>query len=204
MAVINLKTRTIQIKIVYYGPALSGKSLSLKSIGKGGDKSRVLSQLVSLKTREDHSVFFDFLTLVLPRINGFDLHVRLYSVPGHDLYNETRKLILRGVDGVVFVADASAMRKSNILSLKNLGTNLREHKKDIARIPLVFQFNKYDLAANGALLLPPATLWSDLNRPLRRPCFVTSALRGRGVVAALKKIVVMTLDAVQKKYDEVR
>ncbi len=203
MAVINLKTRSIQIKIVYYGPALSGKTANLRSISDrcGG---RVQSQLVGLKTSEDHSVFFDFLTLTLPGINGFELQVRLYTVPGHDRYNETRKLILKGADGVVFVADASAMRKSNILSLKNLGTNLLDHKKNIARIPLVFQFNKYDLANKGTLLLPPATLWSDLNRPYRRPWFVASASKGPGVVATLKKIVVMTVDAVQKKYGEVR
>ena len=203
MAVINLKTRVIQIKIVYYGPARSGKTASLRLIADRC-RERDRSRWVDLKTGEDHSVFFEFLTLTLPGVNGFDLHVRLYTVPGQDRFNETRKLVLKGADGIVFVADASAMRKNNILSMKNLGTNLLWHGKDIARVPLVFQFNKYDLADEGMLLLPPATLWSDLNRAYRRPCFVSSASKGRGVTTALKKIVVLTAHAVQKKFGEVR
>jgi signal recognition particle receptor subunit beta len=151
----------------------------------------------------DPTIFLDFLPITITGIDGFALKVRIYTVPGDELYNETRKTILRGVDGIVFVADASAMRKANILSLKNLQSNLLTYRKNLVRIPLVFQFNKYDLEEQGALLLPPTTLLNDLNSPYRKPYFVASALKGRNVVATLKKIITLTMDTLEKRYREV-
>lgn len=202
MAFINLRTREIQIKIVYYGPAHSGKTTNLRYIYTTY-RDALPSQLLTVNAGGDHTVFLDFLPITLTGIDGFTLRVRIYTVPGHELYDETRKTVLRGVDGIVFVADASAMRKANILSLKNLQSNLLIYRKDLAQIPLVFQFNKYDLEEQGALLLPRTTLLNDLNSPYRKPYFVASALKGKNVVATLKKIIIVTMDAVGKRYREV-
>jgi GTPase SAR1 family protein len=202
MAFINLRTREIQIKIVYYGPAGSGKTSSLRYIYTTY-KDSLPSKLLTVNAGGDPTVFLDFLPIIITDIAGFSLKVRVYTVPGHDLYDETRKTILKGVDGIVFVADASAMRKTNILSLKNLQSNLLMHRKDLARLPLVFQFNKYDLEEQGALLLPPATLHNDLNRQYGKPYFVASALKGRNVVATLKTIITTTVDAAVERYREV-
>lgn len=202
MAFINLRTREIQIKIVYCGPAQSGKTANLRYLYHK-HKNSLPSKLLTVTAGGDRTIFFDFLPFTLSAINGFDLKVRLYTVPGHDLYEETRKTILKGVDGIVFVADASAMRKANILALKDLQSNLAFHGKSLARIPLVFQFNKYDLAEQGVLHLPHTTLLNDLNSSYRKPYFVASALKGKNVVATLKKIITMTVDAVETRYREV-
>jgi len=202
MAFINLRTLEIQIKIVYYGPAQSGKTANLRYI-YATYRDALPSKLLTVSAGGDHTVFLDFLPIAVTGIDGFTLKVRIYTVPGHELYDETRKTLLRGVDGIVFVADASAMRKANILSLKNLQSNLLMYRKDLAQIPLVFQFNKYDLEEQGALLLPRTTLLNDLNSLYRKPYFMASALKGRNVVATLKKIITMTMDAVEKRYREV-
>jgi signal recognition particle receptor subunit beta len=202
MALINLRTREIQIKIVYCGPARSGKTANLSYLYHTHPNA-FPSKLLTVTAGGDRTVFFDFLQFTLSAINEFDLKVRLYTVPGHDRYEETRKTILKGVDGIVFVADASAMRKANILSLKDLQSSLAAHGKSLARIPLVFQFNKYDLAEQGALLLPHTTLLNDLNSSYRKPYFAASALKGKNVVATLKKIITMSADAVEKRYREV-
>jgi GTPase SAR1 family protein len=202
MAFINLRTHEIQIKIVYYGPAKSGKTANLRYI-YSTYREALPSKLLTVNAGGDPTIFLDFLPITLTDIDGFSLKVRVYTVPGHDLYDETRRTILRGVDGVVFVADASAMRKTNFLSLKNLESNLLMYHKDLARIPMVFQFNKYDLEEQGALLLPPKTLFNDLNRQYRKPYFVASALKGGNVAATLKSIITVTVDAVAKRYREV-
>lgn len=202
MAFINLRTREIQIKIVYCGPAHSGKTANLRYLYHTRP-SAFPSKLLTVTAGGNRTVFFDFLPFTLYAVNGFDLKVRLYTVPGRDLYEETRKTILKGVDGIVFVADASAMRKTNILALKNLQSNLSAHGKSLARLPLVFQFNKYDLAEQGALLLPHTTLLSDLNSSYRKPYFAASAQKGKNVAATLKKIITMSVAAVEKRYREV-
>jgi len=202
MAFINLRAREIQIKVVYYGPAGSGKTANLRRIDSL-HRNGVQSRLLTVTAGGERTVFLDFMALTIPRVNGFDLKVRIYTVPGHETYAETRRTILKGADGIVFVADPSAMRKTNIMSLLDLRSNLRANGKDLARIPLVFQFNKADLAEKGKLLLPATTLLADLNCEYRRPYFVASALKGRNVVATLKKIITSTMDAVEKRYHEV-
>jgi GTPase SAR1 family protein len=202
MAFVNLKTREIQIKIVYCGPAGSGKTASLAFVHRTYRKL-VRSQFLAISSHDDRTVFFDFLTFKLPGVTGFDIQVHLYTVPGHDQYDETRKTVLKGADGIVFVADLAAMRKSNVMALKNLQSLLSAHGKDFARLPLVFQFNKYDLADRGQTVLSHETLLNDLNSHLRRPYFLASAASGKNVVAVLKKVVIMTIDAVQKRLREV-
>ena len=202
MAFINLRAREIQIKIVYYGPAQSGKTANLRRIDSLYRDS-LPSRLLTVAAGGERTVFLDFMAFTVPRVNGFDVKVRIYTVPGHERYHETRRTVLKGVDGVVFVADLSAMRKTNLMSLIELRSNLRAHGKDLARIPLVFQFNKCDLAESGTLLLPATTLLADLNCEYRRPYFVASARKGRNVVPTLKKIITSTMDAVEKRYREV-
>lgn len=202
MAFINLRSREIQIKIVYFGPARSGKTANLVAF-QSAYADRLPNALLSVNAQGDRTIFFDFLAFTLRDVQGFTLKVRLYTVPGGEPFDEVRRTVLQGVDGIVFVADLSAMRKTNILALKNLEGHLRALRKDILKIPLVFQFNKCDLGESGAPVLPPATLLNDLNAQLRRPFFLASAVRGRNVAATLKKIVTLTLDAVETRYREV-
>ena len=202
MAFINLRAREIQIKIVYYGPAHSGKTANLRRI-YALYRNRLQSRLLTVAAGDERTILLDFMTFTVPRINGFDLKVRIYTVPGHEPCTEIRKTVLKGADGIVFVADLSAMRKTNIMSLIDLRSNLRALGKDLARIPLVFQLNKCDLGERGMLLLPVATLLSDLNGEYRRPYFVASAARGKNVVSTLKKIITTTMDTVEKRYHEV-
>jgi len=202
MAFINLRAREIQIKIVYCGPAQSGKTANLRRIyALYGDSLQ--SKLLTVAAGGERTVFCDFMAFTLPQVNGFDLKVRIYSVPGHERYGEVRRNILKGTDGIVFVADLSAMRKTNMLSMIELRSHLRTHGKDLARIPLVFQFNKSDLADRGTLLLPVATVLGDLNRECRRPHFVASVATGMNIAATLKQIITATIEAVEQRYNEV-
>lgn len=197
MAFVNLKNKEIQAKIVYYGPGRGGKTTNLEYIYKAfGD--RIGSKMVAIKTQGDRTLFFDFLPFDIGRIHGYKVKVQLYTVPGQIKYNATRRLVLNGVDGVVFVADVLVgQRKSNIFSLKNLYENLRHYRKDIFSIPLVFQFNKMDLLQKGVPILPTEILENDLNRQLKRPSFAASALIGNNVAATLKKIISMTAASIK-------
>lgn len=202
MAFINLRAREIQLKIVYCGPAQSGKTANLRRV-YSLCRDSLQSRLLTVAAGGERTLFCDFMAFTVPGVGGFDLKVRIYTVPGHELYSEVRKTILKGTDGIVFVADLSAMRKTNVLSLIELRSNLRSLGKDLARIPLVFQLNKADLAERGSLLLPPATLLADLNGDYRRPHFLASAATGRNVAATLKKIITLTMDAIVTRYHEV-
>ena len=154
MAFININKKEIQAKIVYYGPGRGGKTTNLEYI-HNKFKDRVKTEMITIKTKGDRTLFFDFLPLNVGTINGYSFKFQLYTVPGQVMYNETRKLVLRGVDGVVFVADSLSMRKDkNINSLKNLKENLITYNKDIFKIPLVMQFNKRDLQKDGIPLIP--------------------------------------------------
>ena len=192
MAFVNLKNKEIQAKIVYYGPGRGGKTTNIEYIYKNfGD--RIASKIVTIKTHGDRTLFFDFFPFNIGRINGYQVKVQLYTVPGQIKYDATRRLVLNGVDGVVFVADALlAQRRRNIFSLKNLQENLKHYQKNIFKIPIVFQYNKMDLLHKGVPILPAETLEADLNQRLKKPSFTASALVGTNVVATLKKIISMT------------
>ena len=198
MAFVNLKNKEIQVKIVYYGPGRGGKTTNLEYIYQKFH-SRINTEMVTVKTHGDRTLFFDFLPFDIGVINGYDVKIQLYTVPGQVKYNATRRLVLRGVDGIVFVADAMMVRREkNILSLKNLQENLTDYKKSLFKIPCVFQYNKMDLQEQGIPLLPVETLEKDLNSQLRRPSFAASALSGTNVVATLKKIISMTVASIKK------
>lgn len=199
MAAINLRDKEVQVKIVYYGPGRGGKTTNLEYIFSKL-KHRTSSDMVVLKTHGDRTLYFDFLPFDLGKVRGFDVKVQLYTVPGQTKYDATRKVVLRGVDGVVFVADSLvARRRSNMLSLKNLQKNLGIYKLNIFKIPLVLQYNKRDMARQGVPVLPFEILQKDLNSQLMVPSFEASALRGENVVATLKKIMLMTMDSLQKE-----
>ena len=201
MAFVNLKKKEIQMKIVYYGPGRGGKTTNLKYIyDTFGD--RINSKMLTIKTQGDRTLFFDFFPFDLGRINGYKIKVQLYTVPGQIKYNATRRLVLNGVDGVVFVADSTRVRRqSNFYSLKNLYQNLKLYRKDIFKIPFVFQYNKMDLIAKGVQLIGADTLEKDLNRQLMKPSFAASALDGTNVAATLKKIISMTVASVKTNFN---
>ncbi len=192
MAYVNIRNKEIQLKIVYYGPGQGGKTTNLLYINKNFSE-KIKSRMVNIDTYGDRTIFFDFFPFDLSQINGFDFKILLYTVPGQTKYDATRKLVLNGVDGIVFVADMSAsMRRKNILSLNNLYENLMTYNKNIFKIPLVFQFNKVDLSQKGYPILTPERLTDDLNRQLKRPWIIASALTGQNVAATLKTVITMT------------
>lgn len=199
MAVFNPKDRVIECKIVYYGPGRSGKTTNLEYIFKAG-KKYTNSELVSINTKGDRTLFFDFLPLGLGKIRGCDVKVQLYTVPGQAKYNSTRKLVLKNVDGVVFVADSLEIRrKENFLSLKDLQQNLVEKNMNIFKIPLVIQYNKRDLGEQGIPIMPIKDMERDLNSKLKAPSFGANALKGKGVGETLKKCLILTLRHLQKE-----
>jgi signal recognition particle receptor subunit beta len=184
MAVIVVAAREIHIKIVYFGPGLSGKTTNLAWIYDHLPMAE-RSGLVSIDTEQERTLFFDFLPLDASRVGDFRLRIHLYSVPGQDRFGATRSTILRGVDGIVFVADAQRDRVTdNQQSLQELKNLVARQGRSLSDIPLVLQYNKSDLTT--ALTRPQ--LDAHLN-PLGLPSFVASAVRGEGVVGALQAIV---------------
>jgi signal recognition particle receptor subunit beta len=171
--------------MVYYGPGRSGKTTNLQYIfGQVPDARR--GRMVSLATETERTLFFDFLPLELGSISGFTTRFHLYTVPGQVYYNSTRKLVLQGADGVIFVADSQARQlDENIASLQNLQANLIELEEDARSLPLVFQYNKQDLP--GDLILTPSELDDALNF-WGVPSFASDALRGVGVFETLKAV----------------
>ncbi len=199
MSFINSRTREIQVKIVYYGPGRGGKTTNLEYVYRKFNH-RIKTEMVSIKTQGDRTLFFDFLPFDLGTIKGYGVRVQLYTVPGQVKYNATRKLVLKGVDGIVFVADSmQAMREANLVSLKNLYQNLANYNQSIFKVPLVLQYNKRDLAEQGIPLLSVETLEKDLNSKLRVPSFKASALVGINVVPTMKKIITMTMASVVRE-----
>lgn len=193
MAFVNLKKKEVQAKIVYYGPGRGGKTSNLQYIHKTL-QSRIQAELVAIKTHGDRTLFFDFLPFDVGKIKNYNVRIQLYTVPGQVKYNATRKLVLRGVDGIVFVADSMALRREkNILSLKNAQENLAIYKKSIFKIPLVLQYNKRDLANQGIPTMSIQQLEKDLNSRLKVPFFESTALSGTNVIATLKKIIALTM-----------
>ena len=195
MPVVQYASREILCKIVYYGAARSGKTTNLQWVHRSlPDGQR--SEMVSLATENDRTLFFDFLPLDLGEISGFRARLQLYTVPGQVYYNATRRLVLRGADGVVFVADSSPMRRrENMESFRNLQENLLENDLDIRDLPLVLQYNKQDLP--GAR--PVDEMDAELNfREV--PAHGASAIQGRGVVATLRSASEMVLKSVSGRY----
>ena len=190
MSLVNFTTREITCKIVYYGPGRSGKTTNLHYIYGRVPESR-RGRMVSLATQTDRTLFFDFLPIDLGQISGFTTRFQLYTVPGQVYYNATRRLVLQGADGVVFVADSQARQlDENLESLQNLQANLLDHSIDIRVMPLALQYNKQDLPRE--LILQPAELDDALNfRAV--PSFPADALHGNGVFETLKSITELVL-----------
>ncbi len=200
MAIFNLKKREIECKIVYYGPGRCGKTTNLEYIFKTF-KKQVSGEMVSINTEGDRTLFFDFLPMGLGKIKGCDVRVQLYTVPGQVQYQSTRKLVLKGVDGIVFVADSLEVRREkNLLSLKDLQENLRDYEMNIFKMPLVMQYNKRDLAQQGIPLMTVEKMERDLNRQLKVPAFQASAVTGQGVGVSLKECLMLTLQSLQKQF----
>ncbi len=199
MAILNLKNREIECKIVYYGPGRCGKTTNLEYIHRAF-KKQITGEMVSVNTEGDRTLYFDFLPMGLGQIKGCDVRVQLYTVPGQVQYRSTRKLVLMGVDAVVFVADSLVVRREkNMLSLKDLQDNLKEYNLSVFKIPLVMQYNKRDLAEQGMPLMTIEQMDHDLNRQLKAPSFEASALSGKGVGATLKECLKLTLKSLQKQ-----
>ncbi len=181
MSLINYSSREINCKIVYYGPGLCGKTTNLQHIySRVPQETR--GKMISLATEMDRTLFFDFLPLELGQIRGFRTRFHLYTVPGQVYYNASRKLILKGTDGIVFVADSQIERyEANIESLMNMHDNLAEHGLSVEKIPIIMQYNKRDLPRVVAV----ADLEKELN-PKGHPYFESVAFRGAGVFDTLK------------------
>ncbi len=190
MSLVNFTTREITCKIVYYGPGRSGKTTNLHYIYGRVPESR-RGRMVSLATQTDRTLFFDFLPIDLGQISGFTTRFQLYTVPGQVYYNATRRLVLQGADGVVFVADSQARQlDENLESLQNLQANLLDLSIDIRTMPLSLQYNKQDLPRE--LILQPVELDDALNfRGV--PSFPADALHGNGVFETLKSITELVL-----------
>ena len=195
MASINYGAREISVKIVYYGPGLSGKTTNLQIIHRKIPPEHK-SDMVSLATETDRTLFFDFLPLDLGTIKGFSTKFQLYTVPGQVYYNATRKLVLRGVDGVVFVADSAADKiQENLESFQNLEDNLSEYHYKREEIPIILQYNKRDL--------PNALSIEELQQYVNRynlPWSEAVANKGVGVFDSLKLIGKIVIDTLNKKY----
>jgi len=190
---INYASREINCKIVYYGPGLGGKTTNLQYI-YDSTAAQAKGKLISLATETDRTLFFDFLPLDLGTVRGFKTRFHLYTVPGQVFYDASRKLILKGVDGVVFVADSQRERMdANIESLFNLELNLKQHGYDLIKVPYVLQLNKRDL--------PNVISSSDLTAELLRkeePVFEGVANRGIGVFDTLKAVAKQVLLELRK------
>lgn len=189
MSSINLATHEISCKIVYYGPGLSGKTTNLQVIHQKIPREKK-TEMVSLATEGDRTLFFDFLPLNLGDIKGFKTKFQLYTVPGQVYYNSTRKLVLRGVDGVVFVADSKKNRQAeNLESLQNLRQNLEDYGLNLNELPFVLQYNKRDLDG----IFSMEELNQQLN-PRNVPFFPATAHNGKGVISTLKAAAMLVIE----------
>ncbi len=194
MSFINYAAREINVKIVYYGPGLCGKTTNLQYIYERSNPQQK-GRLISLATETDRTLFFDFLPLDLGTVRGFKTRFHLYTVPGQVFYDASRKLILKGVDGVVFVADSQEARMdANVESLRNLEDNLRENGFELKAIPYVLQFNKRDL--------PTAVSVDEMYRLLNykgEPTYEAIAPQGMGVFETLKAVAKQVLYELRRK-----
>jgi signal recognition particle receptor subunit beta len=194
LSFLNYSTREINFKVVYYGPGLSGKTTNIKTIYEKV-KADNKGKLVSLATETERTLFFDFFPLDLGTIKGYKVKFHLYTVPGQIYYSSSRKLIMKGVDGIVFVADSQRERfEANIESLQDMMDNLKEYNIDFETLPYVLQLNKRDL--------PNITPANELIKTLRKknePVVESMALKGDGVVETLKGISKLIMIDVKRK-----
>ncbi|MGE0786849.1 MAG: ATP/GTP-binding protein [Sandaracinaceae bacterium] len=193
MSFINYLSREINCKIVYYGPGLCGKTTNLQYIyNKTNPEAK--GKMISLATETERTLFFDFLPLALGEIRGFKTRFHLYTVPGQVFYDASRKLILKGVDGVVFVADSQIARmEANLESMENLRTNLAEQGYSLDKLPYVIQYNKRDMPS----IAPTDELRQMLN-PTGTPDFEAVATTGVGVFETLKAIAKLVLTELRR------
>ncbi len=195
MSFINYSSREINCKIVYYGPGLCGKTTNLQHVYRRTNPDQK-GKLISLATETERTLFFDFLPLALGDIRGFKVRFHLYTVPGQVFYAASRKLILKGVDGVVFVADSQIARmEANIESLEDLRINLAEQGYDLDKLPYTIQYNKRDLPSAA-----PLDNMNKLLNPKNIPSFEGVAVTGAGVFETLKNIAKQVLIELKKHY----
>ncbi len=193
MPFINFATKEINCKIVYYGPGLSGKTTNIKWI-YDHIKPENKGEMITLATETERTLFFDFVPIEVSNVKGFKVRFHLYTTPGQIIYQASRKLILKGVDGVVFVADSQEERHdANLDTLDDMLENLKEYDINIEDLPLVFQYNKRDLPN----VLPVEVLRKDLNR-WNRPDFEAVATKGIGVLETFKEITRQVLKKLKK------
>ena len=191
---VNPLTREVLVKLVYYGPGLGGKTTSLQCVHRSAP-SESRGQIVSLATPVDRTLYFDFLPVRLDPVRGHHVRLQLFTVPGQVYFNATRKLVLTGADGVVFVADSQRERHdANLESVENLTENLGAQGRSLSDLPHVFQYNKRDLDN----VLSPLELQKSLN-PNGRPYFLTAASKGHGVMKALDGLVQLVLERLEKE-----
>ena len=191
MAIINQATKELQLKIVYYGPGKGGKTTNLEQVHANLGQVQEKGKLISLATSSDRTLFFDFLPIEAMAIKGFKTKFQLYTVPGQVIYNTTRQLVLRGVDGIIFVADSQYEKMAeNVESFQNLEDNLKSLKLSLADIPFVMQYNKRDLPSAA-----PVDYMEFLlnNRDVLVPSFTSVASKCEGVFEALNMITRMLL-----------
>lgn len=194
MSFINYSAREINCKIVYYGPGLCGKTTNLIYIYKKTNPDSK-GKMISLATETERTLFFDFLPLALGNIKGFKVRFHLYTVPGQVFYDASRKLILRGVDGVIFVADSQVERmEANIESMENLRKNLKDQGLNLDAMPFIIQYNKRDL--------PNVVPVEEMNRvlnPRNVPSYEAVAATGKGVFDTLKELAKLVIMELKKK-----
>lgn len=194
MSFLNYSTREINFKIVYYGPGLSGKTTNIKTIYDKVKKDNK-GKLVSLATETERTLFFDFFPLDLGTVKGYKVKFHLYTVPGQIYYSSSRKLIMKGVDGIVFVADSQRERfEANIESLADMMENLKDYNIEFESIPYVLQLNKRDLPN-----ITPANELISALRKKEEPVIEAMALKGEGVVETLKNISKLIMIDVKRK-----
>ncbi|RUM88806.1 MAG: gliding motility protein [Thermodesulfatator sp.] len=200
MALIDFDKKEIQCKIVYYGPGRSGKTTNLIYI-YNALPAKFKGKFLTIESKGEHTLLFELLPLSLGKIKDLTVRLQLYTVPGQALYKQARKMVLKGVDGVVFVADSLRVRRDkNKESLEDLREHLSEWQMDIHEIPLVFQYNKRDLGDLGIPILSVEELQEDLNFELKAPYFEAIALKGVGVLETLKAISKMSVHYIAQKY----
>lgn len=200
MALIDLSKKEVHCKVVYYGPGRCGKTTNLLYIHQAmEEKDR--GKMLTIDTKGDRTLFFDLLPLNLGKISGFDIRIQLYTVPGQVMYEATRRLVLKGVDGLVYVADPLMVRRErNIEGLEDLRRNLEKHNLKLEEMPLVLQYNKRDLCETPIPTLSIEQLQQDLNSQLKTVYFEAVATTGVGVFETLTEITKRTVRYVAEKH----